>query len=81
MNDAFVCHAIQNRDSFVIGSRGLGLVFGFNGGYYLLDVGAHHGTEAGVVAAAIFRLFGAFAGLCSICQGKLLNIRVFGLVG
>jgi len=53
------------------------MVFGFNGSYYLFQVGANHGTETGVVLTAFFGLFGTLLSLYGIGQGKLLNSMIY----
>ena len=73
VNYSFVGHAVYDWHSLVIGHSSLLIIFGFNCSHYFFDIGSHHGTKAGVVSTAIFGLFSAFAGLCSVCQGRLLE--------
>jgi hypothetical protein len=63
VNDAFVGNAIDNRYSAAVGLFRCFQVFGFNGAYNLLDVGADHGAQAGVVLASLVILARALTGL------------------
>ncbi len=62
VDDAFVSHAVDHRYSGGEGGLGFFQVLGVDGFHDVLDVGAHHGAQAGVVAATLLSLFGAFFG-------------------
>ena len=53
MNNTFVSHAVDDRNSVVIGRFGLFGVTTDDGGVNLLDHGANQGTQAGVVRATL----------------------------
>src|SRR5690554_2437224 len=73
MNNALVCHAVNDRHRLLIGCGGIFVVPFFDGGYYTLNVGANHGTETGVMTAGDFVLTRALAGLCRVGQLMLLG--------
>ena len=53
VDDAFVSHAVDHRYSGGEGGLGFFQVLGVDGFHDVLDVGAHHGAQAGVVAATL----------------------------
>ncbi len=42
VDNTFVSHAVNDRNGIVIGRSGLIVIFGFNGGVDLFDIGAYH---------------------------------------
>ena len=51
-------------------------VLGVDGFHDVLDVGAHHGAQAGVVAATLLSLFGAF-----LAEGVLATVELLEKLG
>ena len=77
VHDAFADHAINDGYGAGQCGCGVGLIAGIDGGVYTLDVGANHGTLAGVLASSTFCLTGALAGLWAVCQGIFLRCGIF----
>jgi len=71
VHDALGHHLVDKRYSLGQGRTGCFRVAGCDRRIYSLDVGAHHGTLAGVVAASFFCLSRAFSRLCTVSQGFL----------
>jgi hypothetical protein len=72
VNDALVGHAVDDRHRLGVGRFRLLRVAGLDGGDDALDVGAHEGTQARVVRAALLGLAGALARLGGVGHVGLL---------
>ncbi len=59
-HDAFVNHAVNDRNRGLVGRLGRLFVAGVTRFDDVLDLGTHQGTHAHVVLAGLLRLAGAF---------------------
>src|SRR5690606_36501400 len=62
VDDAFVSHTVNDRNSCGEGGLGKLEILGSNSLDHVLDVGTNHRAQAGVMATALLSLFGAFFG-------------------
>jgi hypothetical protein len=69
VDQAFAGGLVDNRHGFLESGLRRFCVTSGDCFEYVLDVSAQHRALAGKALAAIFRLTGAFAGLCRVCQG------------
>ncbi len=51
VNDAFVSHTVDDRNSCFVGSGSSGVFASFNGINHFFQIGTNHGTQAGIVLA------------------------------